>query len=119
MDPEKQSIREEPKKKEQEKYNKLKNEFENKEAQKIYVDKKLNITEVKLNNSDVSETKKDSIVNTNNRIECILEEQQVLEESRALFSEISYLKKKVNDYENSNDRLRAQVYMLKNKISQQ
>jgi hypothetical protein len=46
-----------------------------------------------------------------------LEEKPVLEESRALFSEISYLKKKVNDYEDSNNRLRAEVYMLKSKIA--
>lgn len=41
----------------------------------------------------------------------------MLEESKGLFSEISYLKKKVNDYEDKNNRLRAELYSLKSKIA--
>jgi len=37
------------------------------------VDKKLNITEVRVSGSEVSEEKEDKITNTNNRIECIIE----------------------------------------------
>ena len=92
------------------KYDKLKNTFDS--APTVFVDKKLNVIEVKENRTEKVET-------TNNRIQCILEEKQVLEESRALFSEISYLKKKVNDFQQSNDRLRAEVYMLKSQLAAQ
>ena len=64
------------------------------------MDKKLNVTEV-------AEKKEGKVQTSNNRIECILEEKQGLEESKALFSQMAYLKKKANDYEQTNDRLRA------------
>ena len=34
-----------------------------------------------------------------------------------MFSQITYLKKKASDYETTNDRLRAQVYMFKTKLT--
>lgn len=70
------------------------------------MDKKLNVTEVAANHDS-------NIKHTNNRIECILEERQVLEESRAAGTQVAYLKKKVDDYEDSNSQLRAELTILK------
>jgi hypothetical protein len=58
----------EEQKQEEVKYSKLRSEFENSETQKVYVDKRLNITEVRLNKSNASEDKEDKVTNTNTRI---------------------------------------------------
>lgn len=88
----------------------MKTTFNTSSSSAVYVDKKLNVTEV-------AEKKECKVQTSNNRIECILEEKQGLEESKALFSQMAYLKKKANDFETTNDRLRAEVYMFKSKLA--
>lgn len=66
----------------------------------VYVDKKLNVTQI-------AKDRDEQIKPTNTRIECILEEKQHLEQSKALFSELAFYKKKAQLKEEESENLRA------------